>query len=369
MSLQMLRLMLPKRAIKLWCRIFVMLIGTGVAAHAGEYYDALNDAAVQVKTPANTPLIAITRQGSRLVAVGRHGVIIISDDDGATWRQAAVPVDLTLTSVFFSSRTDVWAAGHYGVILHSTDAGLTWAKCLDGRNVVKDLNEASNQAQASSMASPGTALKLRVATAFEKAGPSKPFLALGQCGKGVLAAGQQDMAMFSPDQGKTWQSWTSRIDNPNFKNIYDILSSGDKTLLIGEGGLVLESDFDCSNFKALPGPYTTTLFGGMLLGQQRIILYGLDGGLFSSADRGATWLTVPMPQDSVIGAGAILPSGRFIVGTLNGTLYLGDAAGDSFHQLSVTEPFEIADMIVARTGNIIIVGNGGVGIVASGLIH
>ena len=34
------------------------------------------------------PLLAIARAGSRLVAVGDYGVILLSDDAGATWRQA-----------------------------------------------------------------------------------------------------------------------------------------------------------------------------------------------------------------------------------------------------------------------------------------
>ncbi|BEV16160.1 hypothetical protein HBDW_29480 [Herbaspirillum sp. DW155] len=47
-------------------------------------------------------MLGAARAGSRIVAVGAHGYVILSDDGGASYRQAEqVPVDVTLTSVSF----------------------------------------------------------------------------------------------------------------------------------------------------------------------------------------------------------------------------------------------------------------------------
>jgi photosystem II stability/assembly factor-like uncharacterized protein len=62
-------------------------------------------------------LTGIARAGKRLVAVGERGIVVLSDDDGATWRQASVPVSVTLAAVQFPTPTQGWVVGHYGVVL------------------------------------------------------------------------------------------------------------------------------------------------------------------------------------------------------------------------------------------------------------
>src|SRR5690606_1104372 len=57
---------------------------------------------------------------------------ITSDDQGQTWRQAEVPVSVSLTAVHFASSTLGWAVGHDGVVLKTEDGGQVWSKLLDG---------------------------------------------------------------------------------------------------------------------------------------------------------------------------------------------------------------------------------------------
>ena len=108
---------------------------------------SLDNAAIAVKTPMATPLVAIARVGQRLVAAGLHGVIVVSSDSGVTWRQASVPVDVTLTAIYFISPQEGWAVGHFGVILHTGDGGLTWTRVVDGLDVIKALNATAALAQ------------------------------------------------------------------------------------------------------------------------------------------------------------------------------------------------------------------------------
>ena len=110
------------------------LAGTLVAAQAGTgYRDPLDVPAQASPMAARGTLVAVTRTpGGRLVAVGRHGLVLTSID-GKAWQQAAVPVSTDLVAVCFPSALQGWAVGHGGTVLHSSDGGQSWHKQLDGR--------------------------------------------------------------------------------------------------------------------------------------------------------------------------------------------------------------------------------------------
>ncbi|TYK66767.1 WD40/YVTN/BNR-like repeat-containing protein [Colwellia echini] len=61
----------------------------------------------------------------KVVAVGHYGHILLSND-GENWQQANVPVQATLTRVYFLNEQLGWAVGHDATILHSSDGGLNW---------------------------------------------------------------------------------------------------------------------------------------------------------------------------------------------------------------------------------------------------
>ena len=72
-------------------------------------------------------LIALAAAGDRLVAAGDRGVIVLSDDRGLSWRQAAsVPAQALLTGVcFFDAQRGV-AVGHDEVVVATRDGGENW---------------------------------------------------------------------------------------------------------------------------------------------------------------------------------------------------------------------------------------------------
>ncbi|MDP2022176.1 MAG: hypothetical protein Q8L16_14910, partial [Hydrogenophaga sp.] len=53
---------------------------------------ALSRPALMSPKALGAAMLAVTRAGSRLVAVGERGTVLLSDDHGQHWRQAAVPV-------------------------------------------------------------------------------------------------------------------------------------------------------------------------------------------------------------------------------------------------------------------------------------
>uniref|UniRef100_UPI00036A9E88 WD40/YVTN/BNR-like repeat-containing protein n=1 Tax=Pseudomonas putida TaxID=303 RepID=UPI00036A9E88 len=103
-------------------------------AFAGDSVDVLAQPALQGPQALRAVLQDVARADARLVAVGERGVVLLSDDNGATWRQAtAVPVSVSLTAVQFIDARNGWAVGHAGVVLHSQDGGEHWSVQLDGK--------------------------------------------------------------------------------------------------------------------------------------------------------------------------------------------------------------------------------------------
>ena len=98
---------------------------TGAARAAA--YNADGPAKVRAGALKAT-LLDLVVAGKRLIAVGERGHVLLSDDEGKTWRQAkAVPTRTTLTCVHATDANALWAAGHGGMILRSVDAGETWS--------------------------------------------------------------------------------------------------------------------------------------------------------------------------------------------------------------------------------------------------
>jgi len=59
-------------------------------------------------------ILAASRAGTRIVAAGDHGVVLLSDDEGASFHQAhTVPVRSTLTALAFVDANNGWAVGHW----------------------------------------------------------------------------------------------------------------------------------------------------------------------------------------------------------------------------------------------------------------
>ena len=56
------------------------------------------------------------------------GRVLLSDDEGASWRMAKSPTDELLTAVAFTSPTEGWAVGQDELVLHTTDGGESWTR-------------------------------------------------------------------------------------------------------------------------------------------------------------------------------------------------------------------------------------------------
>lgn len=248
----------------------------------------------------------LARAGSRWVAVGQRGHILTSDDQGAHWQQAEVPVSSDLVAVCFADAQRGWAVGHDGIILHSADAGRHWQRQWDGRRL-----------------GPRGAETPMLDVAFRDA-------------RNGLAVGAFGSVLRTDDGGATWTSAPELVDNPKGLHLYALRNVGSHWYIAGEQGLLLRQDGQRpdSRFVPLALPYAGTLFG--IVGNEQVLLvHGLRGSLLRSADAGQTWQSLPTGLNVGLTGSAIDPSGdptraRVAIVSQAGHVLLSRDAGASF---------------------------------------
>ncbi len=321
--------------------------------------------ALPQQQPTRAPLTAITNAGTRLVAVGERGVIIYSDDGGAQWQQAEVPVSHALTAVSFANDEHGWAVGHSGVILHSSDSGATWKVQFDGNDANKawlkfaqrrattlqqqvdaaapeegeEKEDDTQQAAAPDVEEPDLALQLEdaqyaVEDAEEalKGGPNDPFLDVhfSDVNNGY-AVGAYGMLYHTTDGGLKWQLQAGNIDNVDRYHYYSVATDADGSVyLSGETGILYRSDDGGEQWQTLPTPYDGSLFGITVAADQSILTYGLRGNIFRSEDQGNSWQTVPHDSEASLYGGTRLASDHIILVGAAGTMLESHDNGQTF---------------------------------------
>lgn len=318
-----------------------------VAAAAQPVADALQRPALGVREPARAVLLAAAAAGDRLVAVGERGLIALSDDQGATWRQAPCPVSVTLTAVKFADARNGVAVGHGGVVLSTADAGASWVLRLDGRRVAELTAAAADTPELQ-----------REAERLKTDGPDKPFLdVLLWDTKRWLVAGAYGLAFETRDGGASWQPWMNRLPNPRSLHWYVLRRHGDTVLMAGEQGLLAHSADGGARFEALPSPYKGSWFTGAMLADGDWLLAGLRGNVWRHS--GTTWSQLPSPSASSVTALAALPGSRALLGTQSGiVLALADGV---LKPLNPGAPVPMpAALLPLRDGRVLSLGMGGV---------
>lgn len=298
---------------------------------------------------------AIANVGKRLVAVGEQGRILLSDDNGASWRQVPAPTSVTLTGVTFATPQDGWAIGQMGVILRTQDGGESWTRVFDGsraNSLLQNAAEADLKAQPSSQIAQAN---LTTAKEFISGGVTVPFLGIrALSARTVLAVGGFGMAFESQDGGANWQPIFDAIPNPNGFNIYGVLPAAGQLYFLGEQGFLASRAAD-GRFRPLTTPATGTFFGGLAAPDGSLILYGLQGGVFRSADQGAYWASIPTGVSAGIDAGLTLRNGTMVLGDTSGDLLVSTDSGQHF-TLAAQAGEPVAALAQAADGELIVAG-------------
>lgn len=330
------------------------LIGTAQASTAATVPDPLDRPALESARALHSLQLAVSRAGSRLVAVGERGTVLLSDDAGRSWRQAAsVPVSVALTDVHFVSASHGWAVGHSGMVLHSSDGGETWQRQLDGNQAAVAIrDDAQRRAEAGE---PGAAAALRSAEYLVSDGPDKPFLGVRFRDelRGYVV-GAYGIALSTVDGGKSWQSLVGAIPNPRGKHLYQLQIDGPSLLIAGEQGALFRSTDSGASFSEVTTPYAGTFFGALALRGHTLLAYGLRGNAWRSADGGASWQQVDMGQPVTVSAGARLRDGSLLLADESGRLLRSTDEGQQFAALDLQAGTGLTGITEAADGALII---------------
>jgi photosystem II stability/assembly factor-like uncharacterized protein len=287
---------------------------------------------------AQSVMLSVARAGSRLVAVGERGLVLLSDDGGTQWRQVAVPTSATLAAVKFATPQAGWAVGHYGVVLATRDGGLTWQRQFDGVRAAALAQEAALARQAALAASGAApAETARAARAVTEAarlvadGPDKPFLDLYFSDeRHGFIVGAYNLLFETDDGGVTWRPRLDALDNPKGNHLYAITGSGRLLYIAGEQGVLFRSDDAGRSFTRLSSAYAGSWFALALLPDGGVVAAGLRGNAYRSSDQGASWeRAAGLPPVSILSL-AVAP---------DRTLWLGNQAGQLFRSLDGGQNF------------------------------
>ncbi len=212
----------------------------------------------------STLLLGMAHAGQVWLAVGAHGVILRSEDEGRQWQQVHTPTSVLLTAVTLADELHGWAVGHEGVILATVDGGRTWV----------------------------------IQHAAEGDDPHKgnPLLAIHAMNNQVAeAVGAYGFVLRTEDGGKTWNNLDNALVNPDQLHFNAITSSATDPaswFVAGEKGQLFHSADAGKTWTKLNSPTDASLFGVSEPVAGELFAYGLGGGLFRSADAGTTWTTL-----------------------------------------------------------------------------
>ena len=278
-----------------------------------------------VPPPAVSSSIANTAQiigsawaGDNIVAVGDHGIVLISSDQGATYHQASkVPLSSQLNSVSFINAKQGWAAGHLGAILATQDGGETW------------------QIQ-------------RIDTANDRPLYSIHFFD-EQHG---VAVGLWSLILTTTDGGKTWNEQKIAPPSNARKADLNLLSlfpgPGSTIYATAERGYLLSSKDRGQTWSYTETGYKGTLWTGEALNNGEFILGGQRG--YASRGRpGSSWTTIPLKTTNSITD--IASNGEFvaIVG-LDGTVALSHDHGKTFDITPLTDGSSLTSVLLTKAG-------------------
>ncbi|MDN6882461.1 YCF48-related protein [Variovorax sp. CAN2819] len=276
--------------------------------------------AVRAAHAARATMLASTRAGERIVAVGDHGVVLLSDDGGRSHRQARqVPVDVALTSVSFIDARQGWAAGHWGVILHTTDGGETW------------------QVQRSDAAH------------------DRPLFAVHFFDeKQGVAVGLWSLVLRTDDGGAHWQS-VELAPPPGGKradlNLFGLFADARGQLFApGERGMVLRSGDKGRSWSYMPTGYAGSFWSGIAGPGGTLLVAGLRGSMYRSLDDGGSWQRVDTHTESSITALAGAGSKIVAVG-LNGLVLNSEDGGASFAASTREDRLPLTSVVLDGQGH------------------
>lgn len=305
--------------------------------------------ALMVSGAAKARLLDVSQAGKRLVAVGQQGVIVVSDDGGANWKQVESPASVMLTRVRFLTDKLGWAVGYDGTILHTANAGSSWTlQHFDPEaRVLYDVLFLDTQ--------------------------------------NGIAAGAYGAFYRTADGGKTWtqQSFPLAELGQHFNRLMRL--DAQTLFAVGERGLLARSMDAGVTWEMLQSPYAGSYFGAIALGGRSVLVYGMRGNVYVAQDvttaptqdpakydpyaaetltdtaaiAALGWRRIDSPVKESLFGGTRLPDGSVLLVGINAVAMKADPALGSLKLVKLPAAETLVD-VLPYNGKLIAVGRRGV---------
>ena len=300
-------------------------------------------AAVDSRLAASSLLLDGAAAGSRLVVVGERGHILFSDDNGVTWKQAKVPVQVMLTAVRMLDAQTGWTVGHDATILRTRDGGETW-----------QLVHYAPLAQL-----PLLDVWFRDADNGFAVGAFGIFLASADGGDTWICRN----GCWGEDEGAEEPPFLRSPDS-DFEDDFHlntIVPAGSGRLfLAGEAGVLYRSDDDGHTWLALSSPYSGSWFGALALDTETVLLAGLRGRLFRSEDAGENWTRVETGTTATLTDLIQVTPDLILITGLAGALQVSSDNGRSVSYRPLPSRQGVATALATDGGEVVLIGEFGV---------
>lgn len=297
--------------------------------------DSANQPAEIEPLAKSSLLLDMAVAGRRLVAVGERGHVMLSDDQGATWRQAkSVPTRVLLTAVFFVDAEYGWAVGHDETILNTADGGENWTRSHFAPEAQQPLLDLWFANRVSGIA----------------VGAYGAYFTTNDGGR------HWSSAKFSPPQPPA----ANEDDVPPDYHLNRIVGVGNRLYVAAEGGQLYRSDDRGASWRALPSPYKGSFFGLVPIRGEGLLAFGLRGHLFRSADAGETWHALESHTTAMLTDGIAINDLRVVIGGLAGVLLVSGDAGETFKLTQQDDRKGMSALLPGPAGTVVVAGEGGV---------
>ena len=266
-------------------------------------------------------LDSIVRSSAGLVAGGELGKIVLSSDQGKSWKVAQLSTDrqaLITQIVFDKDGKTGMAVGHEGWILRTGDGGLHWQEAaFDTRD-------------------------------------GEPLMSVAHLSSDAwIAVGAFGRALRSDDGGTTWVKLDLSQAGVEDKHMNRIVGSldGQQWMIVGERGLVLLSDAQGRQWTPVKPFYNGSFYNAMPLGPGGWLVYGMRGNVFRSTDGGADWAKSEVPAPVSFFGGTRTADGRLLLVGQGGFVASSADDGKHFSIARVGKRATLTDILLQPDGS------------------
>jgi len=275
-----------------------------------------------VLVPANTyhgQLLGLAVHDPQVaIAVGADGIVLRTQDAGASWWRIPAGSAAELEDVAFVGVT-VFAVGANGTILRSSDGGVNWQMVVSG-----------------------------VSAGLEG-------VHFGDALHGIIV-GDSGVALMTQDGGATW----TRSQTGVLANLIDVRMSGPAVATaVGTQGTILRTDDGGRSWRRQGALASQYLTGVYMASPTSAIAVGLNGVGFATSDAGATWMPVSLGTSMSMSDISQSPGGTYYSAGSTATI-IRSADGLNWQLAFQGNGYAFEDVVFADALNGWAVGNNGV---------